>query len=75
MILRPPLCLFVFLWLTPVACSTVPQVDWPAGPIGPTPALIALDGAAVTGSTLDARGAALAAQAAALRARTAAMGR
>ena len=56
-------------------CSAYPQVDWPPGPAGPTPALLPLDSLAVEGSTLDSRGAALAAQAAALRARAAMIGK
>ena len=69
MMLRLTLC------LTLAACSTVPQVSWPAGPAGVMPALLPLDSLATTGSTADARGAALAAQAAALRSRAAAIGR
>ena len=68
MILRLSLCLLL------AACSPFPQIDWPAGPVGPTPALLPLDDLATDGATLDARGAALAAQAAALKARAAAIG-
>lgn len=68
MILRLILCLAL------TACSSQPQVNWPAGPIGPTPDLVPLDGLVDGAATVDSRGEDLAARAAALKVRAAAIG-
>ena len=53
-------------------CSAYPAVDWPAGAVGPAPALLPIDQILGPQSTLtDARGAVLAAEVAALKARVA----
>jgi hypothetical protein len=63
------------LCLLLAACSDMPRVDWPPGPVGRTPALLPMDQIGLSASpALDARGAALAAEAAALKARAAAIG-
>ena len=63
------------LCLTLAGCAAFPKVDWPAGPVGATPALLPMAEIAVpTTPALDRRGAALAAEAAALKARAAAIG-
>jgi hypothetical protein len=58
----------LIICLVLAACSTQPQVNWPAGPVGPTPALVPLEGLLAEDASLDTRGAELAAQAAALKA-------
>lgn len=65
----------LILCLTLASCGSFPKVDWPAGPVGATPALLPMAEIAVpTSPSLDTRGAALAAEAAALKARASAIG-